>query len=246
MADRSSRPHSGTRRTPTREERRIITVRVLRRWGPARIAYLLGLNPSTVHPVPSRCGIARPSYLDRATGRVVRRYEHAAPGDLIHVDIEKPGNIPDCGGHQVLGRRAGRKNRIARGCSYLHNAVDDHSRSAHGEILADQKKETASAFRTRAQDFFSRTGITVPAGPDRQRLLPPLTHLGNHVGRRGDHPQTHPPLPLTDRREGRTNASTPPSLANGPTPGPTSANGNAATRSPRGRTTATTTGDTPP
>ncbi len=32
MADRSSRPHHSPRRTPTRTERRIIKVRVLRRW----------------------------------------------------------------------------------------------------------------------------------------------------------------------------------------------------------------------
>ena len=50
MADRSSRPHA----SPTRTERRFILVRVLRRWGPARIACLLGLNPSTVHRVLGR------------------------------------------------------------------------------------------------------------------------------------------------------------------------------------------------
>lgn len=55
MTDRSSRPHTSPRRTPTRTERRIIKVRVLRRWGPARIAYLLGLNPATV-PAATRCG----------------------------------------------------------------------------------------------------------------------------------------------------------------------------------------------
>ena len=49
MADRSSRPHRSPRRTPTRTERRIIKVRVIRRWGPARIGYLLGLHPWTVH-----------------------------------------------------------------------------------------------------------------------------------------------------------------------------------------------------
>lgn len=47
MTDRSSRPHRSPRRTPTRTERRIIKVRTLRRWGPARIAYRLGLNPAT-------------------------------------------------------------------------------------------------------------------------------------------------------------------------------------------------------
>src|SRR4051794_6498797 len=50
MVDRSSRPHSSPRRTPTRRERRIIKLRVTRRWGPARIGYLLGMHPSTVHP----------------------------------------------------------------------------------------------------------------------------------------------------------------------------------------------------
>ena len=51
MVDRSSRPTSSPLRTPERTERRIIVVRVNRRWGPARIAYLLGLHPSTVHKV---------------------------------------------------------------------------------------------------------------------------------------------------------------------------------------------------
>src|SRR5512135_3139497 len=46
MADRSSRPHHSPNRTPTRTERRIIKVRVIRRWGTARIGYLLGIHPS--------------------------------------------------------------------------------------------------------------------------------------------------------------------------------------------------------
>jgi transposase len=54
--DRSSRPHFSPRRTATRIERRIIAVRVNRRWGPARIGYLLGIHPSTVHRVLSATG----------------------------------------------------------------------------------------------------------------------------------------------------------------------------------------------
>ncbi|TQK42500.1 putative ATPase subunit gpP of terminase [Streptomyces sp. SLBN-118] len=161
MADRSCRPHHSPRRTPTRAERRIIKVRVLRRWGPARIAYLLGLNPATVHRVLTRYRLARLTHLDRVTGRAVRRYEHAAPGDLVHVDIKKLGNIPDGGGHKVLGRLAGRKNRAGAGMSFLHNAVDDHCRLAYSEILIDEKKETAVGFWQRANDFFTAAGITV-------------------------------------------------------------------------------------
>ncbi|MFF7945214.1 IS481 family transposase [Nocardia gamkensis] len=174
MADRSSRPHRSPRRTPVRTERRIIKLRLLRRWGPARIAYLLGLHPATVHRVLARYRLARLRWLDRATGRVIRRYEHPEPGDLVHVDIKKLGNIPDGGGHRAVGRRTGGRNRARTpgkvlrrngsshvGNSYLHNAVDDHSRLAYSEILSDERKETAVAFWRRARNYFHAHGITV-------------------------------------------------------------------------------------
>jgi transposase InsO family protein len=174
MADRSSRPHASPRRTPTRTERRIIKVRVVRRWGPTRIAGLLRLNPSTVHRVLTRYRLARLAHLDRATGQAVRRYERAAPGELVHVDIKKLGNIPNGGGHRMVGRQAGQRHRSATpgknrdrngnshvGYSYLHNAVDDHSRLAYSEILPDETQHTAVAFWRRAQAFFADAGITV-------------------------------------------------------------------------------------
>jgi transposase InsO family protein len=117
--------------------------------------------PSTVHRVLTRYGLARLTHLDRATGRVIRRYERDRPGELVHVDIKKLGNIPDGGGHKVLGRQAGRAKRSGAGYSYLHTALDDHSRLAYSEILTDEKKETAAAFWGRAQAFFTSCGITV-------------------------------------------------------------------------------------
>ncbi len=173
MADRSSQPRTYPHRTPTRLERRIIKVRVLRRWGPARIAYLLGINPSTVHRILTRYRCSRLTHLDRATATPVRRYEHATPGDLVHVDIKKLGNIPDGGGHRVTDRATGLRNKRATatarsrrgapkiGSSYLHNAVDDHSRLAYSEILPDETQETAVAFWVRAQAFFAASGVTV-------------------------------------------------------------------------------------
>lgn len=167
MEDRSSRPLRSPSRTPQRRERRIIALRVNRRWGPARIGYLLGLQPSTVHKVLSRFGLAKLSWLDRATGRVIRRYEHENPGDMIHVDIKKLGRIPDGGGHRVMDRAAGRKNKTGTaanrrpGYAYLHNAVDDHSRFAYTEILEDEKKETAAGFWKRANEALNAAGITV-------------------------------------------------------------------------------------
>lgn len=160
MVDRSSRPHHSPRQTPTRRERRIIKVRVIRRWGPARIGFLLGIAPSTVHKVLTRFGLARLDHLDRATGRVIRRYERERPGELVHVDIKKLGNIPDGGGHKAHGRERGRRNqRTGTGYTYLHNAVDDHSRLAYTELLADERKETAAGFWRRARAFFTTAGI---------------------------------------------------------------------------------------
>jgi transposase InsO family protein len=153
-------------------ERRIIKVRVLRRWGPARIGYLLGLHPSTVHRVLTRFGLAKLRWLDRATGRVVRRYEHARPGDLVHLDVKKLGKIPDGGGWRVHGRQAADRNRLLTtrvrknnkaviGYHYLHTALDDHSRLAYSELLPDEKKDTAAAFWNRAATYFAGCGITV-------------------------------------------------------------------------------------
>jgi transposase InsO family protein len=160
MVDRSSRPHHSPRRTPTRTERRIIKVRVTRRWGPARIGFLLGIAPSTVGKVLRRYRVPRLADLDRATGRVIRRYERDRPGELVHVDIKKLGNIPDGGGHKVLGRAAGKRNRkTGTGYAYLHNAVDDHSRLAYTELLTDERKETAAEFWRRARTFFTAAGI---------------------------------------------------------------------------------------
>jgi hypothetical protein len=81
MVDRSSRPHRSPLQTPTRIERRIIKVRVTRRWGQARIGFLLGIAPSTVNKVLRRYRVPRLANLDRATGRVIRRSVIPACGD---------------------------------------------------------------------------------------------------------------------------------------------------------------------
>jgi hypothetical protein len=109
MGDRSCRLHISVRRLPVRTERRIVKVHLLRRWGPARIAYLLGLSPFTVHRVLVRYRLARLSHLNRATGRAVRRYERTAPGELVHVDIKKLGNIGTIRRWVgLIGKRGGR------------------------------------------------------------------------------------------------------------------------------------------
>jgi transposase InsO family protein len=176
MADRSSRPRHSPARTPCRTERRIVGLRVTARLGPARIASRLGLNPSTVHKVLTRYRCPQLAHLDRGSGVPVRRYEWPSPGDLVHVDVKKLGNIPDGGGWRALGRGAGTRNSQAHrdparrrtahgrpnlGYSYLHTALDDHSRLAYTEILADERKETAAAFLARAHAWYAAAGITI-------------------------------------------------------------------------------------
>ena len=75
------------------------------------------------------------------------RYERDAPGDLVHVDVKKPGKIPG-GGHRVTHRMTASQNKKATttarypqgkpkiSYSYLHTALDDHYRLACTEILA--------------------------------------------------------------------------------------------------------------
>lgn len=166
MQDRSSRPVTSPTRTPQRTERRIIGLRVTRRWGPHRIAYHLHLAQSTVSKVLRRYRVPLLGQVDKNTGVRVRRaesvrYERETPGELVHVDVKKLGRIPDGGGWRTLGRPAGRKHRSGVGYTYLHSAIDDNSRLVYSEILDDERKDTAAGFWERANAFYASEGITV-------------------------------------------------------------------------------------
>jgi hypothetical protein len=182
LTDRSSRPRRSPSRLPTRTERWIVALRFTRRWGPHRIAYHLRLARSTVGRVLARYRMPLLAHLDRSTGLPVRkprpiRYEVAAPGLLVHVDIKKQGRIPDGGGWRIHGRGSAEDRKAgvsrtrakragaagSRGFRYLHHAVDDYSRLAYSEILNDERKDTAAAFWHRAHAFFQDAGITVTA-----------------------------------------------------------------------------------
>ena len=153
----------------------------------------------------ARYGLARLRWLDRGTGRAVRRYEHAAPGDLVHVDIKKLGRIPDGGGWKIHGRTVGnRHNKQSRpGYAFLHNAVDDHSRLAYTEIPTDERKETAAGFWTRANAYFAACGITVTRVLTDNGSCYRSRTFAAALGRQ-DHPQANLALPAADQRQGRT------------------------------------------
>jgi transposase InsO family protein len=174
MNDRSSRPHHRPNRTQAPMVRRIVHLRWKQRLGPVEIGDRLGMASSTVHAVLVRCGLNRLTHIDRATGEPIRRYEHARPGDLIHVDVKKLGKVPDGGGWRYVGRAQGRKNRSATankprnkwhnpliGTCYLHTVIDDHSRVAYVEAHDDETKETATQVLKNAVAWFAERDVTV-------------------------------------------------------------------------------------
>jgi transposase len=166
LMDRSSRPASCPHQTSEVVAAEIAELRRTLKLGPVRIGHRLGVPSSTVHRVLVRLGLNRLAWMDRPTGRVIRRYERDRPGDLVHVDIKKLGRIPVGGGWKVLGRQAGKKNNGGRGASrvgygYIHSAVDDHSRLAYSEILHDERQETAAGFWVRAHAWFAAHDVAV-------------------------------------------------------------------------------------
>ena len=132
---------------------------------PKRTAARLHVPASTVHRVLVRHRMNRLAWLDRPTGRPIRRYEHPRPGDLVHLDVKQLGRIPQGGGHRLCGRAAGtlhrRADRSSGGHDYLHAAVDDHSRLAYVEILGDERAQTCARFWRRAHRWFAVHGVTV-------------------------------------------------------------------------------------
>lgn len=155
LHDRSTRPHR-VRASVT--ERLVVAIEHLRRrwrWGPRRIGWELGLAASTVYAVLRRLGLQRLSRLEPKP--MVVRYEWPAPGDLVHLDTKKLGRIDG------IGHRFGPRTHRNRGIGWdlVHVAIDDHSRLAYVEQLADEHGTTTTAFLERALTFFAAHGIAV-------------------------------------------------------------------------------------
>jgi transposase InsO family protein len=177
MFDRSSRPRTSPAKTSEQLMRKIVRLRWRQRLGPVQIAGRLGVPASTAHAVLVRCRINRLGNIDRVTGEPIRRYERERPGELIHVDVTKFGNIPDGGGWRFVGKQQGYRNRAATvartgtprnewrdpviGRAYVHTVLDDCSRVAYAEICADERADTAIGVLRRAVAWFAEHGVTV-------------------------------------------------------------------------------------
>lgn len=96
-----------------------------------------------------------------------QRIDARHPGYMVHLDVKKLGKIPDGGGWWAHGRGtspalAGKRGKGARvGYTYLHSAVDGHTRLAYTESLEDERAETTVGFWYRARAFFAAHGIEI-------------------------------------------------------------------------------------
>src|SRR4051812_42513564 len=164
LGDRPSTPRRQPTRTSDERVQAIAALRRVRLTG-AQIAEALSMPLSTVSGILTRIGLGKLSRLEAP--EPPNRYERRHPGELIHVDVKKLGRIRGAG-HRVTGhrqsqaktRRGGRRTGVA-GWEFVHVCIDDATRLAYVEVLADEKATTAVAFLRRAVAFYTRHGITV-------------------------------------------------------------------------------------
>jgi transposase InsO family protein len=153
LQDRSPAPRASPQRTPVRRVLQIVALRAQRLPGHV-IARRMGLPRATVSRILRRQGVGRlPPLTPRAP---IQRYERAAPGELLHVDIKSLGRIRGIG-HRITGDRRTRVRGI--GWEHVHVCIDDRSRLAYAEVLATPAWPDAVGFLERAVAWFAAHDI---------------------------------------------------------------------------------------
>src|SRR3954453_1713011 len=162
LVDRSSAPRRVPGRTPRLREEAIVALRRLRMTA-AEIAELLSMALSTVSAVLRRAGVGKLSRLDPP--EPPNRYEYARPGGMLHLDIKKLGRILSPRHRVTNDRRSQKKKQVATkrvgaaGWEFVHVCVDDATRLAYVEVLADERGGTPPGFLQRAVAWFKSMGI---------------------------------------------------------------------------------------
>jgi transposase InsO family protein len=167
LLDRSSRPHRSPSATPEQRVQLIALLRRATRMTGAEIAEVLTMPITTVQGILTRIGLGKRTRLE---GEQVVRYERKRAGELVHIDVKKLGRITRGAGKRMTGGNshytgriydaAGRRRGTA-GWEFCHVAIDDFSRLAYVEVLADERATTAIGFLGRALQFFAEHGIRV-------------------------------------------------------------------------------------
>jgi hypothetical protein len=201
LGDRASTPTGQPTRTSEDPVQAIAALRRLRMTG-AQIAEVLSMPLSTVSGILTRIGLGKLSRLEPP--EPPNRYERRHPGELIHIDVKKLGRIQGGAGHRVTGRKhthVGRGRRRHVGWEYAHVCIDDATRLAYVEVLADERASTAIGFLRRALAFYHAHGIHAQRLDDRQR--PRLRFVGAYARLPGARPAppSHAALPTAHQRQ---------------------------------------------
>jgi transposase InsO family protein len=155
LRDASSRPQVSPRSIAPSMALAIVELR--RRFlTHARIAQSAGVSASTVSRVLARAGLSR--WADLMPSEPPVRYEHAHPGDLLHIDTKKLGRIERMG-HRVTGNP--RDSVVGAGWEFLFVAVDDHARIGFTQMKPDERHGSAVAFLRASVKYFAGLGVTL-------------------------------------------------------------------------------------
>ena len=155
LLDRSSRPRHSPRATVRELGLAVLALR-RQRLTLLAIAVQLQLSRSTVARICARAGLNRLAKLEPAP--LVRRYERAEPGELLHLDTKKLGRITRVG-HRITGDR--RDSTKHAGWDFVHVAIDDQSRISYAQILADEQGPSAAMFLRLAVSYYAAMGVTI-------------------------------------------------------------------------------------
>ncbi|WP_413599629.1 IS481 family transposase [Bordetella pertussis] len=160
LADASSRPTVSPRAIAPAKALAIVELR-RKRLTQARIAQALGVSASTVSRVLARAGLSHLADLEPA--EPVVRYEHQAPGDLLHIDIKKLGDVSSA---LATGSRATDAIPL-RGPAGTSSSWPSMTTPACGftDIHPDERFPSAVQFLKDAVAYYQRLGVTI------QRLL---------------------------------------------------------------------------
>jgi transposase InsO family protein len=155
LLDRSSRPRLSPRAISPAKALAIVELR-RRKLIQARIAASLGISKSTVGRVLARAGLSR--LRDLEPSEPIVRYEHAHPGDMVHIDTKKLGRIERMS-HRITGDR--RDTVEGAGWEFLFVAVDDHARISFTELYPDERKASAIQFLRNTVAYFRSLGVHI-------------------------------------------------------------------------------------
>lgn len=153
VVSRSMVPRFQPRKVPPTVEAEVRRVREQTRYGPWRIAQLLGMKTSTVYKILCRQGINRLAPLEPAPPPSKIRYEWAKPGDLVHVDVKKLGRLGLVPQPKSISRFQGHQ------C--LHVMLDDCTRLVFKDIYPDETAASATEFLERGIAWFASLGVRV-------------------------------------------------------------------------------------